>query len=262
MDVLGVFPSDNISTEYSKTRTSHITNLDTYTPSNYVKTPIIDSLKTPSNYPRTPILDTLSTPSDLSEVDEVNFYPRPLNPIYRDALYPRPFNPINRDALYPRPLNPINRNEDFGSINTVNRAMSKIPKTPRLDNLSTSYTFSGQRPFVNTTQVSSNYVIPGQFSYLPPTDYNYEYIYDPLNSPNYENYRNRVIQGTYTNVNEVSLGIHKEVVPYVGNSEIVLNTTSKKGGTFKLCFKLIDNNLNKIEKVFIKYHDLSKRKIM
>jgi hypothetical protein len=35
---------------------------------------------------------------------------------------------------------------------------------------------------------------------------------------------------------------------------------SSKGGKFKLGIKFLENNLDKIQKVYVKYHDLSKRK--
>lgn len=37
--------------------------------------------------------------------------------------------------------------------------------------------------------------------------------------------------------------------------------TKSKSGQFKIGFKLLDNSINKIEKVYIKYHDIAKRKL-
>jgi hypothetical protein len=48
---------------------------------------------------------------------------------------------------------------------------------------------------------------------------------------------------------------------YLYNQEIDLKTKSKKG-SFKLVFKMFDNSLDKIQSVGVKYHDLSKRKLM
>jgi hypothetical protein len=52
---------------------------------------------------------------------------------------------------------------------------------------------------------------------------------------------------------EINSGVHKEVV---------LNTVGVDGGRFRLVFRFMDDSLDKIQKVYVKYHDLSKRKIM
>jgi hypothetical protein len=47
----------------------------------------------------------------------------------------------------------------------------------------------------------------------------------------------------------------------VTKQEIDLAVKSKNKGKFKLGFGLLDNSLDKIESVYIKYHDLTKRKL-
>jgi hypothetical protein len=60
--------------------------------------------------------------------------------------------------------------------------------------------------------------------------------------------------------NNVGNSNNQEVM-YLYNQEIDLQTRSKDG-KFKLVFKMFDNKLDKIQSVYVKYHDLSKRKLM
>jgi hypothetical protein len=52
-----------------------------------------------------------------------------------------------------------------------------------------------------------------------------------------------------------------DLVPLL-DTEIPLQTVSDKGGTFKLVFKMFGDGSDQIERVIIKYHDISKRKLM
>ena len=81
----------------------------------------------------------------------------------------------------------------------------------------------------------------------------------------WEHLRQRVNGNTSTKCHELLNGVNKEVVNvdlYGPNPEYPLRIKSKNGGLFKLGFRLFEGDFDRIEKVYIKYHDITKRKLM
>ena len=150
----------------------------------------------------------------------------------------------------------MNRNNGFGSVDNTTRAMSNIPKTPRL-----SYEIGEVTNNVTNSTLLGE--MPNRSIYIGNSYRNIEDL---------SSYRNRVLKNMQNNyygygdhnlISESNYG--KEVVPIElldQDKEVVLNTKPKTGSRFTLVFRLLDDNLNKIEKVLVKYHGLSKRKIM
>jgi hypothetical protein len=125
----------------------------------------------------------------------------------------------------------------------------------------------------SNVETANNYILPAEIPYFPPTPQlpipsgqplnNYNDMYDKYYNQSVDlnvqreitrsRVRNGIMKHRAAELYDLNSGVHKEVV---------LQTTSKNGGKFNLGFDLLDNSLDKIQSVYIKYHDVSKRKIM
>jgi hypothetical protein len=224
--------------------------------------------------PKTPRLSNLSTPSNLSgEVPFNNTYILP-GTTYEIPGAPRPSNlstPSNLSGEAP-----------------FNYNYNTVPNTPRYSNLSTpsdlSSANSGLFPHLNTyglseldpnliprplnplvkTPVFRESIIPVNTYTMPhgvptpmPDNYN-PYNYNPFNQMVPTN-RNDI----YPTSSQYSEMRHQIIDRFHKNgfsSKIVLLRDDDKG-RFELNFDFVDRSFTKLKRVYIKFHDVSKRKI-
>lgn len=141
--------------------------------------------------------------------------------------------------------------EDIGGDNTSNKSAKSIIS------VRSDISKYGSN---NSTSNSEVLAISSHLPILPPNQ-------DIVRISSYTNETNHATVGSKSNT-PVNWGDRRDLVRNniqqvlidFSEKEVVLSTPTSKG-KFRLGFKLIDNNLDKIEQVYVKYHDISKRKL-
>jgi hypothetical protein len=231
--------------------------------------------------PGTPRLSNLSTPSNLSGNAPFN---------YNDYIpsAPRPSNlstpsnlsgevPFRNRPTAPRPSNlstPSNLSEANSGL-FPKLSYKEVPKTPQFDNLSTPSDLSvvnpnllfrplNPEPQSDTLGDMQSYTVAG---------FSGENYYTPAGVPepmpnNFNPYNQNVTmnsnRGYFPTPEEFAEIRYKIIDKYHNNghsSKIVL-LKENSNGKFELNFDFVDVGFTKLKKVYIKYHDVSKRKLM
>lgn len=216
-----------------------------------------------------------------------------LNPI--QEWYKHNINPASSKSLVSPTNNPkpaLNSNDFYfvpGSVvNTPNTNVysdsvysDQVPNTPRMGNLSTPSDLSNLTPLFNDVE---RFV--GEFDHndpnIAPTNTvgdwpiavsinseNNSVVQEDLRSSSYTNDTNHGTVGsksTSINWEDRRIEVHRRRLLHAAWEEHQLIThevelKDKSKGKFKLGFKLLDNSLDKLGRVYVKYHDMGKRKL-
>jgi hypothetical protein len=245
------------SVVYSMPGTPRLSNLSTPSGLSEANSGLFPTLST-REVPKTPQFDSLSISSGLSEA----------NPGLFPKLSTRPIAPRPSNLTTPSSLSEAN-SQVFPKLN-----YREVPKTPQFDNLSTSSGLSEVNPnlfFRPLNPVSKNATFGNTQSY-PVSGFNGDNYYTPAGVPgpmpdNFNPYNQVVTTNSnrdyFPTAEEFAQFRYKIIDRYNNNglsSKIVLLENSK--GKFELNFDFMDLDFTKLKKVCIKYHDLSKRKLM
>lgn len=153
-----------------------------------------------------------------------------------NVAHPNTQNPID-PLVVPRNSRPSTRKGSFDTPSTM---------TPL---------FSQSEQFSNHSNQNLNTEDNRYSSYTNDTNHaTVGYNDEPVQSVNWSERRHKVERG-------VLLKAAEDQALVLTKHEIDLPTKSSRG-KFSLGFKLLDNSLNKIDSVYVKYHDITKRKLI